>query len=132
MTSKLKPEIKAKWLELLRADPEEAEYEQGFGQLYSSHTKDPTKECAYCAMGLLVKAKQDVLGEDIPEEFEVVYPDVSVLTQCLIPEYSLESFLVRVFSLHTLGSEEATSVWKLNDRSRLSFSEIADLVEEQL
>lgn len=104
-TFSLSRDAKAKWLKALRS----GKYRQGRGALYREETD------AFCCLGVLCMTqgakKADIDGENFPLQFGLP----------TIPN----SWRVSV-----LGFMYALS--ELNDAKELPFSEIADIIEEQV
>jgi len=124
----LKPEIKKLWVDALRS----GEYKQGSGQLYD---KTPEGE-RYCCLGVLCR-----LAQQAGLEFSVDYLDPELNHDYFGPDVAEWAGL----DTDRLGDcnpvidyedseegEQELHLSELNDDVGLTFSEIADIIEEQL
>ena len=123
---RMDPEIKAKWLEALRS----GEFKQGQNVLR-------TAEDGYCCLGVLCElaVREGVIGDP---KFQIIdgspsasgpsweYDGLSVYPSDQVYEWAgMSSILVEL-------NGRLLSLDYLNDALRLPFSQIADLIEEQL
>jgi len=110
----MKPEIKKLWVDALRS----GEYKQGKGVLYDGDDN------SYCCIGVLCRLAE-LAGVPMSKDY-FVYP-------VELPEIEIAEWA----GLKTLNCNEFvqlegnTRLAVLNDRGK-SFSEIADIIEEQL
>lgn len=120
----MKPEVKDKWLKALRS----GEYIQGNGFL-----KEGDK---FCSLGVLcdLAAKEGVgkweafvhklqVFKTSPDTFHPSFPPNAVVEWAGLPSRS-PTIMSGKYSMRNLGA--------LNDIDKLSFGQIADLIEEQL
>lgn len=139
-STKMKPEVKAAWVEALRS----GEYEQGTDYLHTASGDGPDR---FCCLGVLceVAIKSGLELEVLPaEEGAFRYAGANNLTPreviewAGVDELALEEELtvssrpsnydIRV---STAGSIETTSLSRLNDSGH-TFAVLADIIEEQL
>lgn len=129
MTDKMNPEVKALWIDALRSD----EYEQGNGLLRSENNK-------FCCLGVLqdlaVKAGIIPEGTLVSGAYEYETTDNGKSATGTTPSVnvwagldSVSGLLPNAVQLEEGGS--STSLVALNDGARYTFSQIADVIEEQ-
>jgi len=129
----MRPEVKASLLEALRS----GEYVQGDSRL-RTNTGNPACPHHYCCLGVLTDlARKDaderhLLGKvtkywdssDIERSLRIdVYPDVAVMEWAGLG--SVNDFKLTYHNKNRRVTE-------LNDKVKLTFDQIADLIEEQL
>lgn len=139
VTPPMNPEIKAQWLAALRS----GNYQQGIGQLYEK--KFGRDYAQYCCLGVLADVIKD---EENTERSTFAMSENNVLTAGM----SIHSGLSRspyvpisVVSKHMTDEErkcalldrhpeegDSVELWMLNDRYKLSFPELANIIEEAL
>lgn len=133
----MKLEIKQQWLDALRS----GEYMQGHSSLGSSDSRYPEQQLKFCCLGVLEdiwavahgKTWQIYQPEHEKKPF-IYYANKDNEAECLgycSPEVTTWAGLPRTNPLMEYHGEE-TSLSHLNDIHKLSFNEIADLIEEQL
>ena len=127
---KMKPEIKQRWIDALRS----GNYKQGYFKL-------KTNDC-FCVIGVLC----DILKNELNgywkynyfvcqdklfcvEEMKACKPPNTVIKYCgFKPEQNNRYY----FPLVKYGDNSERSLIKLNDIDRLTFEQLADIIEEQL
>ena len=127
MQYKLKPEVKKQWVEALRS----GEYKQGQAVL--------CKDDAFCCLGVLcdLAVKAGVIeppnvqggGYTIYYEGSAHFPGESVEDWAYQDSYAVAEFS-EMWYVDYAGGEAGLS--HLNDNVGLSFTELADLIEEHL
>ena len=112
---KFTPELKRKWVKALRS----GKYTQGFGYL-KAKASDPINKDTHCCLG--------VLGEILPKEKYFYmkgkrvlnFTDGEILSVC------------RISPFVALNEKTEIKLMEMNDKKSMSFSEIADWIEENL
>lgn len=104
----MKPEIKAKWIEALRS----GKYKQGTGVLRG---KDLSGKTRHCCLGVLCEILPPIPGVDVEDRLmNRGLPGLEVQTFCQIKDGEFDKLA------------------HMNDTKRLTFSQIADYIEEHL
>jgi hypothetical protein len=112
----MNPEIKAEWVAALRS----GEYKQG--RSYLGQRLDD--EMYYCCLGVLCEVTKERLGIQAEEVSEVVHYQ----SRNAYPPYRVMDF-AGLIGLNVLINGEEHSFADLNDHARLTFDQIADLIE---
>lgn len=132
---KLKPEIKARWLKALRS----GEYEQGVGRL---HYRDEDGPDRFCCMGVLcdLAATEGVVSRYIANTGwrtrygyaqETTMPPPEVTDWAFGVAFDPRRWSVRDHD-EDAGDEDTIGLATLNDDHCLTFTQIADRIEEDL
>lgn len=132
-TPKLKPEVKAKWLEALRS----GRYQQGRSYL---HTASPDGEDRFCCLGVLcdLAANDGIVRTSVGHDDAIAYIGQPLDVETAIPPGSVVHWAYQKLPepgdrWKILTQELGTTYLpELNDDDRLTFSEIADLIEEYM
>jgi hypothetical protein len=121
---KLKPEIKAAWVKALRS----GDYEQARGSLSAIRLDGKT---GYCCLGVLAEiSPYDYLKND-------AYPNAEIADWASDGPWTIHTegnspHLAAFCPVVALPSGERKPLSFLNDIQDLTFSQIADLIEDQL
>lgn len=112
-------EIKQKWIDALRS----GEYQQGRGRLCGSG--------AFCCLGVLCDLHAQETGNDWIEE---LYGSDArfYLGQTLSLPYEVTDWANFDSFVYVDYNNKSDSLPYLNDKIKLSFTQIADIIEEQL
>lgn len=131
MVTKLKPEVKIAWVSALRSD----KYKQGTGWLCQGGK--------HCCLGVLAELAVDdgVVTKHLPDgdSLPVLFDDAGGLPGPKIAQWATgkghspyTDWSPEVEYPNARGEIRPMALTHLNDDLKLSFAEIADLVEDQL
>jgi hypothetical protein len=119
VNERMNPAVKAQWLEALRS----GEYEQGYEVLR-------TADGCFCTWGVLcdlaMKNGVPLAIETYPMDSCVTYGGEAYRAPQAVKEWA------GIKRVPELGRDEYLTISYLNDERRMSFPEIADLIEEHL
>ena len=133
----MKPEIKKLWIDALRS----GEYKQGRHSLIkydmntipneetapdSTPNEEQLKAAKYCCLGVLCDVYRKELGKNLWYRFRF-NDGFGVLPKCVIEWAELE-----IENPHVKINDKIRTLAELNDRLKLNFEEIADVIEKQL
>jgi hypothetical protein len=123
MTQRMDPEAKAAWVEALRSK----EYKQGRRQLVRIC---PDGSAEFCCMGVLCDVAGLPIATDLDKETRYEFVDEARLG--VLPLSFAQSIGLGSVNPGIVYDGLNSDLAELNDRYRLSFSQIADLIEAQL
>lgn len=142
---KLKPEVKEKWLAMLR-DPEMKQTTQQLGIALIGNAPGQVSK-SFCCLGVLCEAVGDTLQMEYDPKLAGVSASLRHGTQgSATTTVPLSSIGPRVFISHDGFEPVNPTVWlydytgrriyvhltELNDHYKMTFKEIADIIEQQL